>query len=234
MKTDPIEISASSHTYPVYVGTGLLKHLKKLIGQAGATDQHFVVSSPPVWRLHGSAVKKSLPKTEHLLIPDGERSKTVQSVSRIYEALIRTMADRSVTIIAVGGGVIGDVVGFAAATYLRGVQLVHVPTTLLAQVDSSIGGKVGVNHQLGKNLIGSFHQPIAVVSDPDVLNTLPRREFRSGLYEIIKYGMIADQELFDRVRTNLSGIFNRSPETIEPIIATSCQIKADVVEKDEQ
>ena len=146
MKTDPIEISASSHTYPVYVGTGLLKHLKKLIGQAGATDQHFVVSSPPVWRLHGSAVKKSLPKTEHLLIPDGERSKTVQSVSRIYEALIRTMADRSVTIIAVGGGVIGDVVGFAAATYLRGVQLVHVPTTLLAQVDSSIGGKVGVNH----------------------------------------------------------------------------------------
>ncbi len=234
MKTDPIEISASSHTYPVYVGTGLLKHLKKLIGQAGATDQHFVVSSPPVWRLHGSAVKKSLPKTEHLLIPDGERSKTVQSVSRIYEALIRTMADRSVTIIAVGGGVIGDVVGFAAATYLRGVQLVHVPTTLLAQVDSSIGGKVGVNHQLGKNLIGSFHQPIAVVSDPDVLNTLPRREFRSGLYEIIKYGMIADQELFDRVRTNLSGIFNRSPETIEPIITTSCQIKAAVVEKDEQ
>ena len=144
------------------------------------------------------------------------------------------MADRSVTIIAVGGGVIGDVGGFAAATYLRGVQLVHVPTTLLAQVDSSIGGKVGVNHQLGKNLIGSFHQPIAVVSDPDVLNTLPRREFRSGLYEIIKYGMIADQELFDRVRTNLSGIFNRSPETIEPIITTSCQIKAAVVEKDEQ
>ena len=234
MKTDAIEISASSHTYPVHVGQGLLKQLKKLIERAGATDQRFIVSSRPVWQLHGTTVKQSLPQTQHLLIPDGERSKTVQSVSRIYETLIRTTADRSVTIIAVGGGVIGDVVGFAAATYLRGVKLVHVPTTLLAQVDSSIGGKVGVNHPLGKNLIGSFHQPIAVVSDPQVLNTLPRREFRSGLYEIIKYGMIADQTLFDRVRTNLSEIFDRSPKVLEQIIVRSCRIKADVVEKDEQ
>lgn len=216
------------------MGTGLIKQLKKLIGLAGATDQRFIVSSTPVWRFHGPTVEKSLPQTEHLLIPDGERSKTFQSVSRVYETLIRTTADRSVTIIAVGGGVIGDVVGFAAATYLRGVKLVHVPTTLLAQVDSSIGGKVGVNHPLGKNLIGSFHQPIAVVSDPQVLNTLPRREFRSGLYEIIKYGMIADPKLFECVRTNLSGIFDRSPKVLESIIATSCRIKAGVVEKDEQ
>jgi 3-dehydroquinate synthase len=137
-------------------------------------------------------------------------------------------------LIAVGGGVVGDTAGFAAATYLRGITLVHVPTTLLAQVDSSIGGKVGVNHALGKNLIGAFHQPAVVAIDPLLLRTLPRREFRSGLYEVVKYGVIASRALFDLVARDTKAIFARDPEVLVPAIVESCRIKADVVSKDER
>ena len=142
---------------------------------------------------------------------------------------MRANADRASTLITFGGGVIGDMAGFAAATYLRGIALVHVPTTLLAQVDSAIGGKVGVNHPLGKNLIGAFYQPHAVVIDPLVLGTLPRREFRAGLYEVIKYGMTSSASLFDRVARDRKAIFARSTEALTPIIAESCRIKASVV-----
>ena len=152
----------------------------------------------------------------------------------MYEWLIQSGADRQSTIVAVGGGVIGDTVGFAAATYLRGVDLVHVPTTLLAQVDSAVGGKVGVNHPLGKNLIGAFHPPVAVIADPRVLDTLPRRELRAGLYEVVKYGMIASRPLFDRLVTDLARIFAREPDVLTEIVATSCRIKADVVAADER
>ena len=234
MNTDVIKVATASRSYEVHVGVGILKHLKSLIEKSAPINQCFIVSSPTVWRIHGHTIKSAIARTKHVLIRDGERSKTTRTVSRIYDALIHSAADRSVTIIAVGGGVIGDVVGFAAATYLRGVQLVHVPTTLLAQVDSSIGGKVGVNHSLGKNLVGAFHQPVAVVSDPTVLKTLTRREFRAGLYEVIKYGIIADQDLFHRVQLDLPAIFDCNPEVLVPIIAASCRIKAAVVSKDEQ
>ena len=229
-----IDVPAVSGSYRVHVGQGLVRRLSKLIKEAGGTGRRFVVSSPPIWRLHGRAVSASLKGAETILIPDGERSKTLQTVSRLYEPLIRAGADRSITIVAVGGGVIGDVVGYAAATFLRGVQLAHVPTTLLAQVDSSIGGKVGVNHALGKNLIGAFHQPIVVAADPDLLETLPRREFRAGLYEIVKYGVIANRDLFERVGDNLTEIFAREPNVLMPVIAESCRIKADVVARDER
>ena len=169
-----------------------------------------------------------------ILLPDGERYKNLQSISKVYEALIRANADRGSTIIAVGGGVVGDSAGFAAATFLRGIALVHVPTTLLAQVDSSIGGKVGVNHTLGKNLIGAFHQPALVVIDPALLKTLPRREFRSGLYEVVKYGVIANRNLFDRLDTDSKAIFAKDPAALVPAIVDSCRIKADVVSKDER
>ena len=143
-------------------------------------------------------------------------------------------ADRSTVIVAVGGGVIGDMVGFSAATYLRGLPIVHVPTTLLAQVDSAIGGKTGVNHPLGKNLIGSFHPPSLVVADPIVLETLPRREFRAGLYEVIKYGVISDPALLDRMRESITAIFARDGDAVAPLVSASCRIKAQVVSADER
>src|SRR5262249_23653576 len=151
---------------------------------------------------------------ESIIVPDGERFKQLATVSRVYDALIRANADRASTLITFGGGVIGDLAGYAAATYLRGIALVHVPTTLLAQVDSAIGGKVGVNHALGKNLIGAFYQPQAVVVDPSLLGTLPRREFRAGLYEVIKYGMTSSPTLFHRIVQDRQAIFARHPETL--------------------
>ena len=229
-----IDVPTASRTYRVHVGTGAVRRLGKLVKDAGGTGQRFIVSSPPIWKLHGDVVQAALRGAETILIPDGERAKTLQTAARLYEPLIRAGADRSVTIVAVGGGVIGDVVGFAASTFLRGVRLAHVPTTLLAQVDSAIGGKVGVNHALGKNLIGAFHQPIVVVADPRLLETLPRREFRAGLYEVIKYGVIASRDLFERVSTDLTAIFARKPAVLIPVIAASCQIKATVVSEDER
>jgi 3-dehydroquinate synthase len=172
--------------------------------------------------------------TEPILVPDGERFKQLQTVSRVYETLIRAAADRASTLITFGGGVIGDMAGFAAATYLRGVALAHVPTTLLAQVDSAIGGKVGVNHALGKNLIGAFHQPHAVIVDPSLLGTLPRREFRAGLYEVIKYGMTSSPGLFERIARERTEIFARKPEVLAAVIGESCRIKAAVVSADER
>ena len=233
---EPIHITvrSGSGSYAVSVGDGLTARLDALLDAAGARTRVFVISSPLVWRLHGRTVTDALPKAEPILIPDGERFKTLQTVTRIYESLIRAEADRTATILAFGGGVIGDVVGFAAATFLRGVALVHVPTTLLAQVDSSIGGKVGVNHALGKNLIGAFHPPRAVVIDPQWLETLPRREFRAGLYEIVKYGVIASPDLFDRVRRETAAVFERDPAVLVPIIVDSCRIKAAVVAADER
>src|SRR5207344_360520 len=173
-----------------------------------APARRFVVTSPLVWRLHGARLAKA-GLGEPILVPDGERFKHLQNVSRVYEALLHGNADRASTLITFGGGVIGDLAGFAAATYLRGIALVHVPTTLLAQVDSAIGGKVGVNHPLGKNLIGAFYQPHTVVVDPAVLGTLPRREFRAGLYEVIKYGMTSSPTLFERVARDHKAIFGR-------------------------
>ena len=229
-----IDVPTASRAYQVHVGVGTIRRLRSLIKNAGGNGKCFVVSSPAIWKLHGGTIQSALKSSEVILIPDGERSKTIRTVSGIYEPLIRSGADRSSTIVAVGGGVIGDVVGFAASTFLRGVQLVHVPTTLLAQVDSAIGGKVGVNHSLGKNLIGAFHQPIVVVADPKLLTTLPRREFRSGLYEVVKYGIIASRGLFDRINTSLTEIFAHEPSVLIPIIGEACQIKATIVSKDER
>jgi 3-dehydroquinate synthase len=169
-----------------------------------------------------------------VLVPDGERYKQLSTVARIYDALLRANADRASVLVAFGGGVIGDMAGFAAATYLRGIALVQVPTTLLAQVDASIGGKVGVNHALGKNLIGAFYQPHAVLIDPDVLGTLPRREFRAGLYEVIKYGMTSSPPLFERVARDRKAIFSKDADALAAIISESCRIKAAIVSADER
>ena len=229
-----LEVTSSAGAYPVVIAPGSVATLPQLLDQYAPGSERVVVSSPLVWELHHGAFRKLMLGHEPVLVPDGERFKTLATVGRVYEALIQRPADRSAIVIAVGGGVIGDLVGFAAATYLRGVRLVHVPTTLLAQVDSAIGGKVGVNHALGKNLIGAFHPPRLVVADTDLLATLPRREFRAGLYEVIKYGVISSPSLLDRVASSLNALFEREPEALAAVVADSCRIKADVVSVDER
>jgi len=229
-----IDVQTGDRTSAIWIGEGVVDQLPALLEAQRIGARRFIVSNPVIWRFHGPQVQRALGGGEAILIPDGERFKNLQSVSRIYEALIRGGADRGSTLIAVGGGVIGDTAGFAAATYLRGITLVQVPTTLLAQVDSSVGGKVGVNHTLGKNLIGAFHQPAVVAIDPMLLRTLPRREFRSGLYEVVKYGMIASRDLFDRIAQNSKAIFACDPAVLGPAIVESCRIKADVVSQDER
>jgi 3-dehydroquinate synthase len=233
---DPVrvDVNTGSQRSAIWIGDGVADRLASLLDAHKVGARRFVVSSPVIWRFHGAQIQRALGVGDPILIPDGERFKNLQTVSRAYEALIRANADRGSALVAVGGGVIGDGAGFVAATYLRGITLVHVPTTLLAQVDSSIGGKVGVNHALGKNLIGAFHQPAVVAIDPRLLRTLPRREFRSGLYEVVKYGMIASRDLFDLVAANTTAIFDRDPEVLAPAIVESCRIKADVVSKDER
>ncbi len=163
----------------------------------------------------------------------GEPTKSLESAARLYDDLARWPADRQTLVVAVGGGVIGDLAGFVAATYNRGLSLLMIPTTLLAMVDSSVGGKVGINHPLGKNLIGAFHQPAGVWIDTVVLDTLPDREYRSGLAEVVKYGVIMDAEFFAWQEANIDAILNREPAAVEHIVSRSCRLKADVVEKDE-
>ena len=227
-----LEVGSRSGRYGVRIEPGAAARLNTLLDEAGVPSRRFVVSNTTVWRFHEPVFSGVTPE-DPILLPDGERYKHLQTVGRVYDALIRARADRATTIVAVGGGVLGDTAGFAAATYLRGVPVVQVPTTLLAQVDSAIGGKVGVNHALGKNLIGAFHPPAAVVIDPVLLATLPRREFRAGLYEVIKYGVIASQPLFDRVASTLPDLFKRDAAALMPIVAESCRIKAAIVEQDE-
>lgn len=231
--TTRIAVSSAAGSYPIVVGAGSLRSLPRLLARAGLGPRRIAVSSPRVWRLHGASLARATTEPAPILVPDGERFKTTATVARVYDALLRADADRSTVLVAVGGGVIGDMAGFAAATYLRGLRLVHVPTTLMAQVDSAVGGKTGVNHPRGKNLIGAFHAPRLVLADPTVLTTLPHREFRAGLYEVIKYGVIASAPLFDRVATSLPRLLARDPRATAAIVTESCRIKATVVSADE-
>jgi 3-dehydroquinate synthase len=187
---------------------------------------------------HGRAVEAAVTdagfRTGLAVVPAGEESKSLEQASRLYDALYELAADRQTAVVAVGGGVVGDLAGFAAATYNRGLPLVMVPTTLLAMVDSSVGGKTGVNHPKGKNLIGAFHQPAGVWIDTAFLDTLPEREYLSGLAEIVKYGVILDAEFFAHLEANAAAVRARDPAVLVPVIARCCRLKADVVERDER
>ena len=229
-----ITVTAAAGAYPVIIGEKTIEALGSELDRAKLGPRRILVSSQRVWDFHGPRFRKIGADRTPLLIEDGERYKNLNTVARVIDALVKAEADRSTTLVAIGGGVIGDMVGFAAATFLRGIPVVHVPTTLLAQVDSAIGGKTGVNHPLGKNLIGAFHAPSLVVADPIVLETLPRREFRAGLYEVIKYGVIAEPSLLDRMHESATAIFNRDGAAITPLVTASCRIKADVVSADER
>jgi 3-dehydroquinate synthase len=229
-----IDVQSASGAYPVLIGEGLLEELRPLLDARGLGGRRFVVSNPTVWRLHGDAVQRVLPDAAAILVPDGERHKTLATVSRIYESLVRAEADRASVVIAFGGGVVGDMAGFAAATFLRGLPLVQVPTTLLAQVDASVGGKVGVNLAAGKNLVGAFYPARLVVADCALLSTLPRREYRAGLYEVIKYGFTCSADLFERLRGLGPQLKDCRPSVIRPIVTDCCTIKARIVSTDER
>lgn len=231
-----IRITSSAGTYDVHCANGVLARSRSMISKLGESTGVFVLSSPRVWRHWGKQVAKSLGVTRAdrlILFEDSERTKRLQTVEALTRALVRAGADRRALVVAVGGGVVGDVAGFVAATYQRGVRLAHIPTTVVAQVDSAIGGKTAVDLPEGKNLVGAFYPPKLVMADPTLLATLPHREFRSGLYEVVKYGVIADPELFDFFEKRLAAILRRDQAAMGWLIPRSIGIKAYVVEKDE-
>jgi 3-dehydroquinate synthase len=235
-KSKRISVTSAAGPYAIVCGPGVLRRAANEISRLGKFSSVHLVSSPGVWR----AVGKLLPArfdsfgrpTIHLF-DDAEQAKTLESVGTIARSLSRAGADRHALLVAVGGGMVGDVAGFAAASYLRGIALVHVPTTLLAQVDSAIGGKTGVNLPEGKNLVGAFYSPRLVLSDAQTLRTLPDREFRGGIAEVIKYGVISDATLFAYLETNMGRLLRRDPEVLAHIIPRCAEIKARVVSHDE-
>jgi 3-dehydroquinate synthase len=231
-----IPVELGPRRYNVSIGHGLLALLPDLL-KPFAGRRVVVVSNRRVWALHGARLERALRSVGSLsrvLIPDGEARKTRATLDAVHDAFLAAGLARDGLVVAAGGGVVGDVAGFAAATYMRGVDWACVPTTLLAMVDSSIGGKVGINHPKAKNLIGAFHQPRAVVADPSLLETLPARELRSGAYEILKCGVIADRALVRAVTLAPDGLSGWSRIDLENAIASACRVKGDVVEKDER
>ncbi len=233
MTSHTVEINLGSRSYPILIGENLLE-------QAGLINTHtsskvMVVTNETVAPLYLQKVLDALGNTpkSSVVLPDGEAFKNLETLDTIYDGLLREGFDRGCTIIALGGGVIGDMAGFAAASYQRGVRFIQIPTTLLAQVDSSVGGKTAVNHPLGKNMIGAFHQPVAVYADMSVLGTLPDREFKAGLAEIIKYGFIIDKTFFGWLEKNIGELLARNSSAIAQAVKRSCEIKADVVAADE-
>ncbi|AVJ09710.1 3-dehydroquinate synthase [Haemophilus influenzae] len=221
--------------YPILIGSGLLQDERSYPIKRG--DRVMIVTNPTVAQFYLDTVIYALEKrgcvVDHVLLPDGEKYKTLESLNLIFTALLQGNHGRDTTIIALGGGVIGDVAGFAAASYQRGVRLIQIPTTLLSQVDSSVGGKTAVNHELGKNMIGAFYQPSMVIIDTLTLNTLPKREVNAGLAEVIKYGAILDYEFFEWLEQHIDELVALNPEALQHCISRCCQIKADVVARDE-
>ncbi len=233
-----IHVKTGSTDYPVFVGRELLPTLSRRIGKITAKkiQRLFVLTSPEIWSLWADVFLESFhPEAAPtvLFLQPGEEHKRLRNVERLAEQLADCHADRSSLLIAFGGGIVGDVGGFLAAIFMRGIDYIQVPTTLLAQVDSSVGGKTGVNLQSGKNLVGSFHHPLAVFADTDLLQTLPARELRAGLFESIKAGIIRDAKLFSLMERHAEAILARDPELIEQVVAASVRMKAEVVGVDE-
>jgi 3-dehydroquinate synthase len=244
-----VGVSLGSRSYEIVIVTGQLAAWAERLNQwilnrpqfsAGSSSpgKALIVTDDHVGSTHARSAEDSLKgagwTTARVELEPGEQSKTLESAARLYDALAETKADRRTVVVAVGGGVVGDTAGFAAATYARGLPFVQVPTTLLAQVDSSVGGKVGVNHARGKNLIGAFHQPIGVFIDTSTLATLPERDYRCGLAEVIKYGASLDLDFLTYLEAHVDGLNARGPDVLRHVIARSCQLKAGIVEQDEQ
>ncbi len=232
MKT--LDLDLGERSYSIFIGEGLLRR-RELFDAGLAGEQVMVVSNETVAPLYLDAVRTSLEGrvVRTFVLPDGEQFKTLEQVSKIFDALVEARFARDCTVLALGGGVVGDMAGFAAACYQRGVAHIQVPTTLLAQVDSSVGGKTGVNHPLGKNLIGAFHQPACVIADTDTLDTLADRELRAGLGEVIKYGLLCDADFFAWLEAHMPALLGRDRDSLASVIHRSCQIKAEMVSADE-
>ena len=228
-----LTVDLGERSYPIVIGNGLLGDFD--ISDYLNGPDCLVVSNETVAPLYLEAAQKHLPADVGVVsLPDGEQHKTLKTAEQVMDSLVAIQANRDVTVVALGGGVIGDIAGFAAACYMRGVAFIQVPTTLLAQVDSSVGGKTGVNHDKGKNLIGAFHQPRLVLIDTDTLTTLPDRELKAGLAEVIKYGAIADSEFFGWLEANIGELLARNPDALSYAIRRSCELKAEVVAGDER
>lgn len=231
-----VQVDTPGGRYPIHVAPGRLDRLAESI-PADATAIA-LVTNPTVAALYGERVEKALARSGkpviRITLPDGEAHKDWQTLNLVFDGLLRNRCDRKSVLVALGGGVIGDMCGFAAASYMRGIRFLQVPTTLLAQVDSSVGGKTAINHPLGKNMIGAFHQPVAVEIDTDVLRTLPPREISAGLAEVVKYGLIIDAEFFDWCERNAAKMRALDPEAISHAIRRSCELKSQVVSQDER
>ena len=232
-----LKLDLGERSYPIYIGAGLIGETEFLTRHIQGQSA-LIVSNAKVAPLYMAAIEQSLDagriRYDRVVLDDGEQYKTLDSVSRIIDLLLQKRHDRRTTVIALGGGVIGDIGGFAASIYQRGVNFIQMPTTVLSQVDSSVGGKTGVNHPLGKNMIGAFYQPQCVIADIDSFNTLPARELSAGLAEVIKYGLIYDADFFNWLEANIDGLLNLDQDLLAQAVLVSCEIKARVVEQDER
>jgi 3-dehydroquinate synthase len=233
--TRTLTVELGPRSYPIYVGAGLLER-GELLGRHLAGRRAFILSNRTVGPLYLERLQKALgaSRAESLELPEGEVHKNMSTVGAVLDALVGHRYARDAVLIALGGGVVGDIGGFVAAIYQRGIDFIQVPTTLLAQVDSAVGGKTGVNHPGGKNLIGAFHQPICVLADSSTLATLPDRELSAGLAEVVKYGLLADAELFGWLEQHAADLLRRDPAALNHVIGRSCEIKAAFVAGDER
>lgn len=233
--TSTIKVELGERSYPIVIGSGLLGGGFDLTQYLAGPDC-LIVSNETVAPLYLERLAENLGRidVESISLPDGEAYKTIKTATTVLDKLVASRANRDTTVVALGGGVVGDIAGFAAACYMRGVAFIQVPTTLLAQVDSSVGGKTGVNHPQGKNLIGAFHQPKAVLIDTGTLDTLPDRQLRAGLAEVIKYGAIADKRFFTWLEDNMAALLDKDSTALAHAVKRSCEIKAEVVAEDER
>jgi len=233
-----IDVKTGQSSYSIYIGAGILAQTGEKLKELGLRDKAVIITNPTVNKLYGAVVKQSLRdagfKTAVLAVPDGEEYKTLESAGKLYEQLAEWGAEKSTAILALGGGVIGDLAGFVAATYMRGVPLVQIPTTLLAQCDSSIGGKTAVDYKQLKNEIGTFYQPKMTISDVTTLKSLPEKEFIGGLAEVIKHAVIKDEQFFSYLEQNLDRLKPLDNNVLEAVVAKSARIKVAFVEKDEK
>ena len=233
-----IRVNLSSNSYNIYIDKGLLERIGDTLVKGKAPCKTLLITDKNIEKVYGSIVTESLKRNKFdvrlVSLQPGEEQKTLETALTLYDACFDHKLDRNSLIVALGGGVVGDIAGFVAATFMRGIPFIQIPTSLLAQVDSSIGGKVAVNHPKGKNMIGSFYQPKAVFIDTETLSTLPAPELVAGLVEVIKYGVIKDAELFEYIEKSLYDILQLNHNALLKVIATSCQIKANIVEEDEK